>query len=633
MSTSDQKTYKLSDKLSTLPDRPGVYLFKDASGNVIYVGKARSLRSRVRSYFTAGDDGRYHYPRLVASIRDLEVILTRDEVEALATEAAIIKLHSPRYNVDLRDDKSFPYLKVTREPFPRIFLTRKPRTPDGGYYGPFTDVKSARRLVKTLKGILQVRDCNLPLTPEKIARGRFKLCLDYHIGLCGGPCEGKVSAEEYGRGVARFVQFLHGRHDEIIRELEDEMHRLAADMRFEEAAKARDRLTAARRFSERQRKVDPRPVDRDAVGLAREDSYAAFSVIRVRGGRIVGQSPFHMERATGLDDGALMEAFLVRHYDLVDSFPGDVYLPVDPPDATSLSDYLGGLAGRRVRLFVPRRGEKRRLVETAQTNARHLIEERRLMADKRDFIPRAVKALQEQLHLPSPPMVIEAFDVSNLRGVDSVASLVTFRDGRPLKSGYRLFNIRSVDGIDDFAAIGEAVRRRYARLKTEIAVQEEEVDEEESGARKPRLPDLALIDGGAGQLSSARQVLAELGLSHLPVIGLAKRLEEIYLPGNPEPMTLSRSSSALRLLQQVRDEAHRFAITRHRLLRGKRQVRSRLDDIPGIGPVRRQELLRRFWSLSRIAAAGTDEIAATPGMNRRLAEAVKGGLAGLSGKV
>ncbi len=630
----------LTDKLTALPDHPGVYLFKDSTGRIIYIGKAKGLRNRVQTYFTTGDDGRYQYPRLIASIRDLELILTRDEVEALKTESNLIRLHRPKYNVELRDDRSFPFLKVTREPFPRIFITRKPMdAPRGDIYGPFTDVHAARGLLRTLKGILQIRDCHLPLTPEKIALGKFKICLDYHIGRCGGPCEGKVSMEQYAQGVVRFHQFLKGRHEEIIAALEQEMRDYSVQLRFEDAAHARDRLAAAKQFSERQQKVDPDPIDCDAVGLAREDSYAALSVIKVRSGRIVGKSPFHMERAVGLDDEALLEAFLLRHYELADEIPDAVYLPVEFTDTMPLCGYLSSIAGRKVTIHTPQRGEKRRLVEIAQTNADHLMTERRIMSEKRDFIPRAVKALQENLRLDRPPVVIEAFDISHLGGTDTVASMVCFKDGKPFKAGYRIFNVRSVEGIDDFASIGEAVQRRYARLVqgepdssvTAPPVTVEETSEVLSSVEPPLLtedpkrsfPDLILIDGGLGQLNRAKSVLEGLNMGHLPVIGLAKRLEEIYIPGSGEPLTLPRSSSALRLLQQVRDEAHRFAVTRQRMLRGKRQVKSRLDEIPGIGPTRRQGLLKKFGSVKRIAETGVDEIAASPGMSKKLAELVK----------
>ena len=622
------KSGKIKDKLAVLPDKPGVYLFKDIKGAIIYVGKAKSLRNRVRSYFTCADDGRYQYPRLVASIRDLEIILTRDEVEALATEAALIKRHNPKYNVDLRDDKSFPYLKITREPFPRVTLTRKSRVRNADYYGPFTNVKETRSLLRTLRGVLQICNCSLPLKPERIARGKYKLCLDYHIGHCGGPCVGKVSSEEYRKNINRFIQFLNGKHDKILGELKTEMKERASQLRFEEAASLRDRLLSARRFSERQRRIASKPVNRDAISMTREDSYAAFSVIKVRGGRIVGQCPFHMERAAELDDEALMEAFLVRHYDLVDTIPGEIYLQTEPTNSESLKKHLTNLAGRMINITVPKRGEKRKLIETAHRNAEHLLLERRLMADKRDFIPRAVNALKELLKLPEPPILIEAFDISNLFGKFSVASMVSFKDGRPYKSGYRIFRIRTVEGIDDVASIGEAVRRRYLRLKDEIAAAKKARGDDGNRVGKgsmpiPNYPDLILIDGGPGQLSRARKALDELELKDLSVIGLAKRLEEIYLPGCSEPIALPRSSSALRLLQQVRDEAHRFAISRHRMLRGKRQVKSALDDIEGVGPTRRQTLLKRFKSLKRLAEAETEEIAATPGISRKLAQKIK----------
>lgn len=617
-------TDMLREKLATLPENPGCYLFKDARGEVIYIGKAKNLRNRVRSYFTISDDGRYNYPRLIASIHDFEIILTQSEVEALATEADLIKAHNPRYNVDLKDDKSFPFLRITREPFPRVTLTRKPRTPDADYYGPFTNVRDTRNLLRTLKGILRICDCSLPLDPEKIAEGKYKLCLDYHIGRCSGPCIGKISSEDYQKSIEQFILFLHGRHDEIIDTLRSEMNELAGLLRFEEAAAVRDRLQAAIQFTERQRRIDRRPINRDVIGMVREDSYAAFSVIRIRGGRIIGNSPFHMNRARELNDKELLEAFIIRHYNLTDSLPDEILLPLNLDDPESLSSYLGTIALHKIQLSVPQRGDKKRQLENARTNAEHLLFERRQMADKRDFIPRAVKGLQEALGLPEPPMLIEAFDISNLFGTDSVASMVCFKDGKPLKSAYRTFKIKTVEGIDDFASIGEAVKRRYTRLLSEVEAVNEPppVDTEENGRIPSRLPDLVLIDGGPGQLSRARNTLDELNLPDLVVVGLAKRLEEVYLPKEKDPLQLPRTSSALRLLQQVRDEAHRFAITRHRMLRGKRQVKSRLDDIPGIGSSRRQELLKHFGSVKRISEADPEEIARVKGMNRKIAELV-----------
>lgn len=614
---------ELKDKLAALPDRPGVYLFKDLKQQVIYVGKAKSLRNRVRSYFTGGDDGRHQYARLVSSIRDVEIILTRDEVEALRTEATIIQFHRPRFNVDLKDDKSYPYLQITREPFPRVQLTRKPRTRKADYYGPYTDVRSTRALLRNLRKILQIRECNLPLTPEKISKGKFKLCLDYHIHRCGGPCEGKVSEAEYKTGIDWFLQFLKGNHDHIISDLEREMRQHSSELRFEEAANVRDRLQAARKFTERQKKVDLVPVNQDAIGFVREDDFAAFSVLRVRGGRIVGHSPFYMKRAGNLDEPELVEAFITRHYNLVDQMPDEVFLSIEPPDVSSLSKYLTELAEHKVQILTPQRGEKHSLLNLAHVNAEQQMAEKRVMAEKRDFIPRSLKALQEHLKLTDPPLLIEAFDISNLQGLDSVASMVVFRDGKPYKSSYRIFKIKTVPGINDVASIGEAVSRRYSRLKDEIdQSNDNSEDTADSDDSNPNFPDLILIDGGKGQLARAREMLDNLGLHTLPVIGLAKRLEEIYIPGESEPISLPKSSSALRMLQQLRDEAHRFAITKHRLLRGKRQIKSRLDEIPGIGPARRQELLRIFGSVKRIAAASIDEIAAAKGMTRKLAVVV-----------
>lgn len=629
-SPSRHKSSTLVEKLALVPDKPGVYVFKNAAGQIIYIGKAKSLRSRVRSYFSIPDDGRYQYPRLVAAIRDFDLILTTSEIEALKTEADLIRFHKPRFNVDLRDDKTFPFIKITKEPFPRVLLTRKPHDPpNGDIFGPFTDVKGTRSLLRTLKGILQIRDCSLPLTSDKIALGKFRLCLDYHIGRCGGPCEAKVSVEAYAQTVRRFGQLLKGHNEEIIAELEAEMRELSAELRFEDAAFARDRIAAARRFADRQPKVSPNPVDCDVIGIAREDAYAAFSVIKVRRSRIIGKSPFHMDRTAGLDDPSLLEAFLIRHYQIADTVPESILISVDIPDSEALTGYLAQIAGRKITLQTPRRGEKKHMIEIACANAEHLMLEQRTMAEKRDFVPRSIKALQDQLKLTKPPLVIEAFDISHLAGFDTVASMVVFKDGKPFKAGYRIFKIRTVEGIDDFGSIGEAVERRYHRLKMENndsaqdTNEENSTEESDSIVREYPFPDLVLIDGGLGQLNRARQVLDNLDLHELPVIGLAKRLEEIYLAGNSEPLLLSRSSSALRLLQQLRDEAHRFAVTRQRLLRSKRLVKSLLDDIEGIGQSRRTALLKKFGSLKKIAEASIEELLAVPGMTKRTAEAVR----------
>jgi len=612
----------LKNKLEALPKKPGVYFFKDSHNSIIYVGKAKVLRSRVRSYFSGRDDGRYQYKRLTKSIRDVEVLVTRNEVEALKTEAAIIRLHKPKYNVDLKDDKSYPYLKITNEQYPRIELTRKINRNDGDYYGPYTDVKSSRKWMRTLSTVFQIRECRLALTDKKISEGKFDLCLDYHIGRCGGPCVGKVDAETYQRSISKFVKFLWGDHEQMIVSLEKEMRKLSSEQNFEEAAKVRDRLEAAKQFTQRQHKISSTPVNQDAIGLVREDDYAAFSVLKIRGGRIVGHTPFHMDRATGLSNEELTEAFLIRHYELSESIPQEIFTEFDPPEHTPLENYFSESSGRRVYIRVPKRGEKHSLLNLAKVNAEQVMLERRVMAEKRDFIPRSLKALQDHLHLDNPPKLIEAFDISHLQGTDSVGSMIVFKNGKPYKSGYRIFKIKSVVGIDDFASIAEVVKRRYKRVLENVAQYNNDAVATPDPNR-PQLPDLILIDGGKGQLSYAKAELNILDLKQMPVIGLAKRLEEIYIPGDSLPLALPKTSSALRLLQHVRDEAHRFAVSRHRALRGKRQIKSRLDDIEGIGPARRQALLRKFGSIKKIASADILEIAAVKSMNKMAAERVK----------
>ena len=599
-------TEGLQNKLDNLPVSPGVYLFKNEKGKIIYVGKAKVLRSRVKSYFSGISDGRLHYEVLTAAIRDLEVIVTETEIEALILEANLIKRYRPRFNVFFRDDKFFPFLRVTVEKFPQVFLTRKVIEDGSAYYGPFTEVKQVRRLIKNFKEVFQIRNCKLSITDESIRCEKHDLCLDYHIKICGGPCLGLVDDEAYNGNVRKLVSMVKGEVSGVIKELRREMKTAAEELRFEEAAHLRDRLKAAEDFAARQTIIFPDRIDRDVFGLAREDDDACVAVMRVREGRVQGREHFFLKGAQSTLPEEVMAAFIKQFYLSSDFVPRELYCPVEPDDGQLLRQWLREKRGAAVDIVRPQRGRKVKLVSLAQANAELLLGEKRRETESRDRAPHSVKSLGNFLRMEHHPRKIEAFDISNISGSYPVASLVVFKDGRPLKSEYRRFNIKGVDGINDFAMMAEAVKRRYSRLLKEGG----------------DLPDLILVDGGKGQLSSALKSMGELEINNQPVIGLAKRLEEIYKPDCAEPLNLPKTSSALKLLQRIRDEAHRFAITHHRQRRSKGGLGSTLDNIKGVGEVRKRLLIRHFGSIKRIAAASVEELASSEGIDIRTAESI-----------
>ncbi len=608
----------LPEKLDLLPREPGVYRFLDDRGKVIYIGKAKSLRNRVRSYFTSGPDGRYQYELLVSRIHDLEVIVTDTELEALILEANLIRRHRPRFNVDVRDDRTYPFLKVTREPCPRVFLTRVPREDGAAYYGPLSEVTRVKETLAALRKACKVRTCNLKITQETIARKKHKICLEYHLGNCEAPCVGYVSLEEYNEGIRRLVETIHGRSSDLIGFLERRMKSLAADLKFEEAARVRDQIAHARTLSLRQKVLSRDAGDRDVFGFAQEDREGCVVLLKVRGGRMIGREHRFLSRLGARQRGEVLARVLADTYvPETRGVPNQILLPEALPEGEreTLHELLNRRRGRRVELRVPRRGDRAKLVELACHNAELLLKERLLAKEKAERVPHGLSSLREHLHLPELPRVIECFDNSNLFGTHPVAAMVQFRDARPAKSQYRHYRIRGVEGIDDFASMREVVGRRYRRLLAEGA----------------DLPDLVLIDGGIGQVNAARKVLDEIGLQRLPVAGLAKRLEEIVLPGSPETITLPKTSSALKLLMRVRDEAHRFAVTYHRKLRSAAQVSSSLVRIPGIGEAKARALLRHFGSLARLKQASPEQIAEVPGFSVEGGRRVLAGLGALPG--
>ena len=600
----DSLTNELRQRLEALPTEPGVYLMRDGEGRVIYVGKAKSLRSRVRSYFQEGAfDGRPQFLALVSRVADVECIITESEQEALILEANQIKAHKPRYNINLKDDKKYPFIRITDEPFPRIFPTRDIVRDGSRYLGPFGNVRSMRTALDVMHRIFPVRSCDYALPSDRV-----KLCMEHQIKRCDGPCEGLVKDEEYSRTVSQAIRFLKGHNGEVIRELEQCMAAASSGLDFEQAARYRDQLKALRIMQARQKVVLDQAVDRDVIGLARSDEEACCAVLEIREGRLVEQKHHFLSGVMARDDHEIVSAFVRQFYLHTDFIPCQIHLSVVLPDAEEIATWLSARAEGRVELRVSQRGIKARTQDMADANAANLLRERQLKRElQKGRVPQSVYALQRDLGLERLPRRIEGIDISNFQGRDTVGSLVCMVDGKPRRSQYRHFRVRGVDGPDDFASIREVVRRRFRGLRE----------------RGEPFPDLLMVDGGKGQLSSARAALAELGVVDQPVVGLAKRLEEIFAPDRGEPILLPRTSASLRLLQVLRDEAHRFAVSYHRKLRARRTIASSLDRIPGIGPKRRQALLQAFGSVQRLRQAEVEQIAAVKGFSQQLARDLK----------
>ncbi len=583
----------LAEKLESLPTGPGVYQHKDAIGKVLYVGKAKNLRNRVRQYFQQSRAMDPRIEQMLSRATDLEIIVTDSEVEALILESNLIKKLRPRYNVVLKDDKSYPYIVITHEPYPRIFITRQLRRDGSRYFGPYTDVKNVRAALKVIRDLFMVRSCNYYLDADVIAKKKVKLCLDYHIKKCEGPCEAMVSAERYNAMIDQAAVLLKGKTETLAGMLREEMERLASLRKFEEAAVIRDRIRGLEAYAERQKAVDLDARDRDIMAYAAENDDACGVIFKVREGKMIGRQHYYMNSVEGKAPAEILATMVQQHYLEAQEIPQEVLVSAEPDETPAVEEWLTRRRGSPVAVRVPDEGEEAKLVALTRTNARFLLDELKVQRLKRaDTTPYGVVALQRDLRLEVAPRRIECFDISNTGGTDSVASLVVFVDGKPKKSEYRKFKIRSVDGPNDFASMREVVERRFKRLLEEQAT----------------LPDLLMVDGGKGQLSSAVEVLNGLGLTSQPVIGLAKQLEEVFLPGRSDPELLPKASGGLRLLQQIRDEAHRFAITFHRSLRDKRTLQTELDLIEGVGKKRAKELLEAFGSVQGVRFASREQL-------------------------
>ena len=603
----------LEAQLKALPAKPGVYVFRGEDGRVLYIGKAKSLRPRVRSYFQATPDTRAQIAQLPGRVADIEVIVTGTEAEALHVEQNLVKRHRPPFNIRLRDDKSFPYIAVTIEDeYPRVMFTRERHRRGVLYFGPYANAKKVRETLDVLNRVFQFRPCEGP----KPGRHSGIPCLDYHIERCKAPCVGYVSKEEYGELIDRVIEFLSGETKPVLRELERQMQQAAGEERFEDAARYRNRLYAIRHLAERQA-ADRRSVGSvDVIGIAAEDDRAAVQVFPLRDGKLVDRHGFHLENVDGQDTAAVLEAFALEYYGSAPSIPPQLVVPRDAGDTAALEQFLSERRGSRVEVRTPERGEKKRLQELAAQNARVALESDAIQAEqKRLRRVEALEELRETLNLESLPLRIECYDISNIQAESPVGSMVVFQDAVPKKAHYRKFGVRRLEaGPDDFAAIEEVVSRRFARLGD---VASADYDESFAG-----VPNLVVIDGGKGQLSAALSAMQAYDLPRVAVISLAKRAEEVFVPGRPAPIVLPRESPGLQLLQRVRDEAHRFALGFHRQRRETRARGSIFDDLQGVGPARRRALLRHFGSAERLLEASREELEGVPGVPAKTARSI-----------
>lgn len=607
----DERIQRLKEKLKLVPTKPGVYLMKNAQGRIIYVGKAVVLRNRLRSYFNKLDPSQAKVRAMVSQVEDFDYIVTDTEVEALILEANLIKKHKPRYNIQLKDDKSYPYVLITNETYPRVILVRRPEKGAGRLFGPYTDVTSLKETLAYLRRNYPIRSCR-----HRFDEGQWpeRPCLNYHIKRCIGPCTRGVDPQVYREMVEQIAMILEGRTDRLVKKLKEQMGQAAEEMRFEDAAKLRDQISALERITVRQKVVSEKGGDQDIFGMAvSPEGTACIQVFFVRDGRLVGREKYFLEQVGEKLAAGVLEEFLPQFYLEARIYPAEILLPEEVATKDLIEKWLGARADHRVYLRVPQRGQKHQLVEMAQENAAALLKEELTRREvELERTEGAVVQLQEYLGLAKLPYRIEAYDISNFQGAETVASMVVFEGGKPKIRDYRHFKIRSVQGPNDFASMLEVVQRRFAHL----------TDPQERDPSLGSRPDLVLIDGGKGQLSSALEAMTELGVDDIPTVGLAKEEELIFIPGRPDPIYLPRDSYALYLVQRVRDEAHRFAITFHRKLRDKRTLKSVLDEVPGIGPRRKKALLQRFGSVKNIRNLGVEDLMEVEGITQEIAEAI-----------
>ncbi|MFD3162316.1 excinuclease ABC subunit UvrC [Herpetosiphon sp. NSE202] len=623
------------ERLRNLPLAPGVYIYRDQANTIIYVGKSKSLRDRVRSYFGAPRGLTSKTRRLVQNIADFEFITTDTELEALLLEMNLIKKHRPRYNVLLKDDKSYPYIKITKEEWPRVLRVRKVLEDGGIYFGPFAKASSVYATIELLNKLFAFRLCNDDMFKKHARMNRA--CMYYDIKRCLGPCANNCTSEEYSTAINQVRLFLSGKPEAILRDLKVKMNQAAEDLQFERAAYVRDQIKAVERVMERQKVLNTAASDQDVIAFARDEGKAVVQVFYIRGGKLIGSEPFTLQGTEEEHPEALMSSFLTQFYDAAADIPPNILLPDYPEETQIIEQWLESKGGHKVSLQVPRRGDKKDLVDLAARNASQTLDQLRLQwlnAEQRATA--GLSRLRDVLNLAELPQRIECYDISNTQGTNSVGSMVVFEQGEPAKKHYRRFKIKTVEGANDVASLSEVLQRRFARA--DDTGQSEDPEPVEQPSAEPAsndetwtiLPDLILIDGGIGQVNAAAKTLAAAGFEHIPVVGLVKGDTKGHLPfglvkpGQRVPIAFAQNDPGLHLVQRIDEEAHRFAISYHRKLRTKGMLRSTMEDIPGIGPKRKKALINAFGSLDGIRNASIEELAAVPGMTRKAAEEIKG---------
>jgi excinuclease ABC subunit C len=601
------KNSVLAEQLERLPASPGVYLMKDAGGSILYIGKAANLRSRVRWYFAAGQKLSPKPARMVSRVSELDFFITASEQEALILELNLIKRHRPHYNVRLKDDKTFPYLKIdVNGDWPRVYITRRLEENGGRYFGPFASARSVRQTLRVLKEIFPFRSCSRTITGTDPHP-----CLDYHIKRCLAPCIGAVSRKEYAGVIKQIVLFLEGRQESVSRRLKRQMARAAEALDFEKAARLRDRIEAVERVIEGQRIATTVRGELDAIAFAQDGNQAYVQVFFIRSGKLVGRESFTLEGTRSEEPPQIMASFIKQFYAQAPHIPPRLLLQHPVADKSTIEEWLEGRRRGKVRIQVPKRGARKKLMDIAAENARRGLEQlkiKQLAAPK--VLAAALEEIQHELRLPRPPSRMEGYDISNIQGKMAVGSMVVFEEGKPKPAHYRRFRIKTVPGADDYAMLHEVISRRFKRLS----------DATDAWANRP---DLVLIDGGKGQLNAALSAMSQAGAETIPVASLAKENELVFIPQKSKPISLSRRSPGLKLLERLRDEAHRFALSYHLKTRRKQVIASVLDSVPGIGPKRKRALLRRFGSLRGIRDASEEELATTKGITRDVARKIK----------
>ncbi|XSG74055.1 excinuclease ABC subunit UvrC [Herpetosiphon llansteffanensis] len=623
------------ERLRNLPLAPGVYIYRDQANTIIYVGKSKSLRDRVRSYFGAPRGLTSKTRRLVQNIADFEFITTDTELEALLLEMNLIKKHRPRYNVLLKDDKSYPYIKITKEEWPRVLRVRKVLEDGGIYFGPFAKASSVYATIELLNKLFAFRLCNDDMFKKHVRINRA--CMYYDIKRCLGPCANNCTSEEYSTAINQVRLFLSGKPEAILRDLKVKMNQAAEDLQFERAAYVRDQIKAVERVMERQKVLNTAASDQDVIAFARDEGKAVVQVFYIRGGKLIGSEPFTLQGTEEEQPEALMSSFLTQFYDAAADIPPNILLPDYPEETQIIEQWLESKGGHKVSLQVPRRGDKKDLVDLAARNASQTLDQLRLQwlnAEQRATA--GLSQLRDVLNLAELPQRIECYDISNTQGTNSVGSMVVFEQGEPAKKHYRRFKIKTVEGANDVASLSEVLQRRFARADDTGQSDDSEPAEQPSAEPASNdetwtvLPDLILIDGGIGQVNAAAKTLAAAGFEHIPVVGLVKGDTKGHLPfglvkpGQRVPIAFAQNDPGLHLVQRIDEEAHRFAISYHRKLRTKGMLRSTMEDIPGIGPKRKKALINAFGSLDGIRNASIEELAAVPGMTRKAAEEIKG---------